>query len=57
MFEKVAVDMEDDVLYDDIKVSSREVVHGVQGNFFGFGSGGHIVDEERERVKGEVRRE
>ena len=47
-FEKVVVDMEDDVLYDDVKVSSREVVCRVQGNFFGFRSSGHVVDKERE---------
>ena len=48
MFEKVAVDMEDDVLYDDVKVSSSEVVRRMQENFSGFRSSGHVVDEERE---------
>ena len=49
--------MEGDVLYDDVKVSSREPVRRVQGNFFGFGSGGHIINEEKEWMKGEVQRE
>ena len=48
MFEKVLVDTEDDVSYDDVEVFSREVVRRVQGNFFGFRSSGHVVDEERE---------
>lgn len=46
LFKEVLVDAEGNILYDDVRISSREPVCGVHGDFFGFCSNRHVVNEE-----------
>ena len=57
LFEEIVVDAEGNVLYNYMEVFSREPVCGMHGNFFRFGSVRHVIDEEREQMKGEVQGE